>query len=179
MNKNYLAENMTMLCDFYELTMSNGYFKTDIKNRITYFDVFFRSIPDGGGFAIAAGLDQIIDYIENLKFTDTDIEYLRSRKIFSEEFLEYLKSFKFTGDIWAVPEGTPVFPGEPCITVRACPKHSHGKARGDPLRAALPNRREAPASYPREGRRPKGALPQGALSPRQVLQGEWQVPLPR
>ncbi len=119
MNKNYLAENMTMLCDFYELTMSNGYFKTDIKNRITYFDVFFRSIPDGGGFAIAAGLDQIIDYIENLKFTDTDIDYLRSRKIFSEEFLQYLKSFKFTGDIWAVPEGTPVFPGEPIITVRA------------------------------------------------------------
>lgn len=119
MNRNYLAENMTMLCDFYELTMANGYFKTDIRNKITYFDVFFRKIPDGGGFAIAAGLEQIIDYIQDLKFTDTDIEYLRSRNIFDEEFLEYLRSFKFTGDIYAVPEGTPVFPGEPVITVRA------------------------------------------------------------
>ena len=119
MNRNYLAENMTMLCDFYELTMANGYFKTDIRNKITYFDVFFRKIPDGGGFAIAAGLEQIIDYIQDLKFTDTDIEYLRSRNIFDEEFLEYLRTFKFTGDIYAVPEGTPVFPGEPVITVRA------------------------------------------------------------
>jgi len=119
MDRNYLAENMTMLCDFYELTMSNGYFKTNLKDKITYFDVFFRRVPDGGGFAIAAGLEQIIDYIENLKFSDTDIEYLRSRNIFDEEFLEYLKTFRFTGDIWAVPEGTPVFPGEPVITVRA------------------------------------------------------------
>ncbi len=119
MNRNYLAENMTMLCDFYELTMANGYFETDIKDRITYFDVFFRTVPDGGGFAIAAGLDQIIDYIEDLKFTDKDIEYLRSRGIFNDKFLEYLKSFKFSGDIWAVPEGTPIFPGEPVITVRA------------------------------------------------------------
>ncbi|MBR2474500.1 MAG: nicotinate phosphoribosyltransferase [Clostridia bacterium] len=119
MNRNYLAENMTMLCDFYELTMSNGYFKTDIKNKITYFDVFFRKIPDGGGFAIACGLEQIIDYILELKFTDTDIDYLRSRNIFDEQFLEYLRTFKFTGDIYAVPEGTPVFPGEPVITVRA------------------------------------------------------------
>lgn len=119
MNRNYLAENMTMLCDFYELTMSNGYFKTNIRNKITYFDVFFRRVPDGGGFAIAAGLDQIIDYIENLKFSETDIDYLRSRNLFDEDFLEYLKIFKFTGDIWAVPEGTPIFPGEPVITVRA------------------------------------------------------------
>lgn len=119
MDRNYLAENLTMLCDFYELTMANGYYKTDIKDKITYFDVFFRKIPDGGGFAIAAGLEQIIEYILDLKFTDSDIEYLRSRGIFDEQFLEYLKSFKFTGDIYAVPEGTPVFPGEPIITVRA------------------------------------------------------------
>lgn len=119
MKRNYLAENMTMLCDFYELTMSNGYFKTDIKNTITYFDVFFRKVPDEGGFAIAAGLDQIIDYIEELKFSDTDIDYLRSKHLFDEEFLTYLKKFKFTGDMWAVPEGTPIFPGEPVITVRA------------------------------------------------------------
>ena len=119
MNRTYMAENLTMLCDFYELTMANGYFKTNMKNKITYFDVFFRRIPDGGGFAIACGLEQIIEYINELKFTDDDIAYLRSRNIFDEAFLEYLRTFKFTGDIYAVPEGTPVFPGEPVITVRA------------------------------------------------------------
>ena len=111
--------NLTMLCDFYELTMSNGYFEKGHRDRICYFDLFFRRCPDGGGFAIAAGLEQIIDYIKDLHFDAEDIEYLRNRKIFSEEFLEYLKDFKFTGDIWAVPEGTPVFPKEPIITVRA------------------------------------------------------------
>ena len=113
------ALNMTMLCDFYELTMGNGYLEHGMQDRITYFDVFFRSVPDDGGYAIAAGLEQIIDYIENLHFTDEDIAYLRSRKLFSEAFLDYLKNFHFTGDIWAVPEGTPVFPREPLITVRA------------------------------------------------------------
>lgn len=108
-----------MLCDFYELTMANGYFKTNLKDKITYFDVFFRTVPDGGGFAIAAGLDQIIDYIEELRFSETDIDYLRSKHIFDEDFLAYLKTFRFTGDIWAIPEGTPIFPGEPVITVRA------------------------------------------------------------
>lgn len=103
------ALNMTMLCDFYELTMGNGYLEHGMQDRITYFDVFFRSVPDDGGYAIAAGLEQIIDYIENLHFTDEDIAYLRSRKLFSEAFLDYLKNFRFTGDIWAVPEGTPVF----------------------------------------------------------------------
>ncbi len=111
--------NLTMLCDFYELTMSNGYFANGYKDRITYFDVFYRRCPDGGGFAIAAGLEQIIDYIQNLHFSEDDIAYLRNRNIFSEEFLNYLKEFKFTGDIWAVPEGTPVFPKEPILTVRA------------------------------------------------------------
>lgn len=111
--------NMTMLCDFYELTMGNGYFEHGLQNRITYFDVFFREVPDGGGVAIAAGLEQVIDYIENLHFSDEDIEYLRNRKLFSEDFLTYLKSFRFTGDIWAVPEGTPIFPREPIMTVRA------------------------------------------------------------
>ena len=79
--------NMTMLCDFYELTMGNGYFKTGYKDRITYFDVFFRRVPDNGGFAIAAGLEQLIEYIENLHFTKEDIDYLRGRKLFDEEFL--------------------------------------------------------------------------------------------
>ena len=111
--------NYTMLCDFYELTMSNGYFANGYKDRITYFDVFYRRCPDGGGFAIAAGLQQIIDYIRDLHFSEEDIAYLRARNIFSEEFLAYLKDFRFTGDIWAVPEGTPIFPKEPIITVRA------------------------------------------------------------
>ena len=111
--------NLTMLCDFYELTMGYGYFEKGYKDRITYFDLFFRRCPDGGGFAIAAGLQQIIQYIQDLHFSPEDIEYLRGRKLFSEEFLEYLANFKFTGDIWAVPEGTPIFPKEPIITVRA------------------------------------------------------------
>ena len=111
--------NMTMLCDFYELTMGNGYFKSGYKDRITYFDLFFRTVPDKGGFAIAAGLEQAIDYIVNLRFSREDIEYLRSRGCFCEEFLEYLRDFKFTGDIYAVPEGTPVFPKEPILIVRA------------------------------------------------------------
>ena len=117
--KVYDKINLTMLCDFYELTMANGYFTEGYKDRITYFDVFYRQCPDGGGFAIAAGLEQIIDYIQELRFEPDDIEYLRERNIFSEEFLDYLKDFKFTGDIWAVPEGTPIFPREPIITVRA------------------------------------------------------------
>ena len=111
--------NMTMLCDFYELTMGNGYLKAGLHNRITYFDVYFRAVPDGGGFAIAAGLEQLIDYIEDLHFDEQDIEYLRSKGIFCEEFLDYLRNFRFTGDIYAVPEGTPVFPGEPMVIVRA------------------------------------------------------------
>ena len=111
--------NMTMLCDFYELTMGNGYFQSEYKDRITYFDVFFRKVPDGGGFAITAGLEQLIDYIENLHFSPEDIAYLRGRNLFSEDFLKYLEDFHFTGDIFAIPEGTPVFPREPLITVRA------------------------------------------------------------
>ena len=111
--------NLTMLCDFYELTMGNGYFVSGMQDRMTYFDVFFRDVPDGGGFAIAAGLEQIIDYVQNLHFDEEDIAYLRGRGIFDEEFLEYLRNFKFTGDIWAVPEGTPIFPREPVFTVRA------------------------------------------------------------
>ena len=117
--KVYDKINLTMLCDFYELTMAYGYFEEGYKDRITYFDVFYRQCPDGGGFAIAAGLEQIIDYIQELHFDPEDIEYLRGRKLFSEEFLTYLRNFKFTGDIWAVPEGTPIFPREPIMTVRA------------------------------------------------------------
>ena len=111
--------NLTMLCDFYELTMGAGYFANGYTDRITYFDLFFRRCPDGGGFAIAAGLEQIVQYIQELHFDPEDIAYLRERKCFNEDFLNYLANFKFTGDIWAVPEGTPVFPREPIITVRA------------------------------------------------------------
>ena len=109
---------MTMLTDFYELTMANGYFEQGMEHEIAYFDVFFRKVPDGGGFAIAAGLEQVIEYLQNLKFSDEDIEYLRSKKCFSERFLEYLRNFKFECDVWAIPEGTPVFPNEPLLTVR-------------------------------------------------------------
>ena len=111
--------NLTMLCDFYELTMGNGYFQAGYQDRITYFDVFFRDVPDKGGFAVCAGLDQLIDYIENLHFDEEDIQYLRSKGLFSEAFLDYLRHFRFTGDIWAIPEGTPIFPREPVVTVRA------------------------------------------------------------
>ena len=111
--------NLSLLCDFYELTMGNGYLKAGYQDRITYFDVFFRDVPDNGGFAICAGLDQFIDYVENLRFSEEDIGYLRGKGLFSEEFLDYLRHFQFTGDIWAIPEGTPIFPREPILTVRA------------------------------------------------------------
>ena len=111
--------NLTMLCDFYELTMGNGYWSKGFQDQITYFDVFFRDVPDKGGFAIAAGLEQVADYIQNLHFSEADLDYLRSRKLFSEGFLDYLRNFRFTGDIYAVPEGTPIFPREPILTVRA------------------------------------------------------------
>lgn len=115
----YSGLNYTMLCDFYELTMGNGYFEAGLKDKITYFDLFYRTVPDGGGFAIAAGLEQAIDYIRNLHFLEEDIDYLRGRGMFSEAFLDYLRHFKFTGDVWAMPEGTPVFPREPIMVIRA------------------------------------------------------------
>ena len=115
-NKN---ANLSMLCDYYELTMGNGYFVQGMQDRITYFDIFFRSVPDNGGFAIAAGLEQAIEYVQQLHFDEDDIAYLRSRNMFDEGFLQYLRGFRFTGDIWAVPEGTPIFPREPIMTVRA------------------------------------------------------------
>jgi len=114
-----IRRNLTMLCDYYELTMSNGYFLNGMGKKVVYFDVFYRDNPDNGGYAIAAGLEQIIEYVKDLHFDEEDIEYLRGRGCFGEEFLEYLRGFKFTGDIWAIPEGTVVFPGEPLMTVRA------------------------------------------------------------
>lgn len=110
--------NLTMLTDFYELTMANGYFETGMADNIAYFDMFFRRVPDEGGYAIMAGVEQMIDYLKNLKFTDEDIEFLRSKDMFCEDFLEYLRNFEFTCDVWAVPEGTPIFPHEPIVTVR-------------------------------------------------------------
>ena len=111
-------ENLTLLTDFYELTMANGFFCTDNGERIVYFDMFFRTVPDKGGVAIVAGLHQVIDYIKKLKFTEEDIAYLRSKNLFNEEFLQYLLSFQFSCDVWAIPEGTPVFPYEPLVIVR-------------------------------------------------------------
>lgn len=116
---NKLNRNLTMLCDFYELTMANGYFKSELRNRVVYFDVFYRNNPDNGGYAIVAGLEQIIEYLQDLHFDREDIAFLRSKQCFSEEFLDMLSNFRFTGDVWAIPEGTVVFPGEPLITVRA------------------------------------------------------------
>lgn len=110
--------NLTMLTDFYEFTMSNGFFEEGMKDKIAYFDVFFRENPDNGGFAIMAGVEQVIDYLSDLHFSEEDIEYLRSKGIFSEEYLNYLADFKFECDVWAIPEGTPIFPGEPIMTVR-------------------------------------------------------------
>ena len=110
-------KNLTMLTDFYEFTMAHGYFEKGMANRRAYFDMFFRRVPDGGGYAVMAGVEQLIEYFENLKFTDEDIEYLKSKNCFSDAFLAYLKDFKFECDVWAVPEGTPIFPGEPIVTV--------------------------------------------------------------
>lgn len=118
MPKNSIRGNLTMLADFYEITMANGYFENGFQDTIAYFDMFFRRVPDNGGFAIMAGVQQLIDYLENLHFTEEDIEYLRQKKLFSEAFLTYLKHFSFACDVWAVPEGTPIFPGEPIVTVR-------------------------------------------------------------
>ena len=118
MNLHNDPRNLTMLTDFYELTMSNGYFEEGMGDRIAVFDMFFRTIPDGGGFAIAAGLEQLVQYFNNLHFTEEDIAYLRERGMFSQQFLEYLRNFQFQCDVWAVKEGTPIFPGEPIVVVR-------------------------------------------------------------
>ena len=111
-------KNLTMLTDFYEFTMANGFYTEGMGNKTAYFDMFFRNNPDGGGFAIMAGLEQVIEYLQNLSFTEDDIKYLRSKKIFDERFLEYLSNFKFECDVYAIPEGTPIFPGEPIIIVK-------------------------------------------------------------
>ncbi len=111
------SRNLTMLTDFYEITMANGYFKNNFKDTVAYFDMFYRRVPDGGGFVIMAGVEQLVEYLSNLKFTAEDIEYLRTKN-FSEDFLEYLADFKFECDVWAVPEGTPVFPDEPIVKVK-------------------------------------------------------------
>ena len=116
--KKFAARNLSMLIDFYELTMANGYFQSGRKETIAVFDMFFRKIPDNGGFAIFAGLEQLIDYMKNLEFDEEDIAYLRGRGVFCEEFLDYLAIFHFECDVWAVPEGTPVFPNEPMVIVR-------------------------------------------------------------
>lgn len=111
-------ENLTMLTDFYEITMANGYFANGMGDEIAYFDMFFRRVPDGGGYAIMAGVEQVIEYLKNLKFEKEDIDYLRGKGCFSEEFLAYLENFKFSCDVWAIEEGTPIFPHEPILTVR-------------------------------------------------------------
>ncbi|SHH11693.1 nicotinate phosphoribosyltransferase [Anaerosphaera aminiphila DSM 21120] len=110
--------NYTLLCDFYEFAMSNGFFKAGFKDKVVVFDMFFRSVPDNASYAISAGLEQVIEYLESLKFEECDIDFLRSKGIFDEAYLDYLRDFKFECDVWAVPEGTIVFPQEPLIVVR-------------------------------------------------------------
>ena len=117
MNDLHDSRNLTMLTDFYELTMANGYFKNGFKDTSAYFDMFFRTIPDGGGSVIMAGVEQLVDYFRNLSFSKEDIDYLRG-KGFSEDFLDYLANFRFACDVWTVPEGTPIFPGEPIVKVK-------------------------------------------------------------
>ena len=112
-------QNLTLMTDLYELTMMQGYFRNKDRNETVIFDAFYRNNPMDSGYSICAGLEQVIDYVNNLHFEDDDIAYLRGKGIFDEGFLNYLKNFKFHGDIYAVPEGTPVFPGEPLLTVRA------------------------------------------------------------
>ena len=116
--ENNAERNLTLLTDFYEITMAGGYFENGFKDKTAYFDMFYRKNPDKGGFAIMAGVEQMVEYLENLKFTDEDIDFLRSKNMFSEEFLDYMRNFEFACDVWAVPEGTPIFPGEPIVTVR-------------------------------------------------------------
>ena len=111
--------NIPLLCDYYEYTMANGYLENGLQDQVVYFDIYFRTVPDKGGFAVLAGLEQLVDYIMNLRFSEDDVEFLRSKGTFSEKFLSYLRDFRFTGDLWAIPEGTPIFPGEPMVTIRA------------------------------------------------------------
>jgi nicotinate phosphoribosyltransferase len=110
--------NLTMLTDFYEITMANGYLENNMEDKIAYFDMFFRKVPDDGGFAIMAGVEQLIEYLKNLQFDQNDLEYLRSKQLFSEKFIKYLSTFEFNCDVWAIPEGTPIFPNEPVVIVR-------------------------------------------------------------
>ncbi len=110
--------NLTMLMDLYELTMANGVFTSELRDTVTYFDMFFRRVPDEGGYAIMAGLEQLIEYLNELHFDDDDIRYISGLDLFSQEFIDYLRDFRFECDVWAVPEGTPIFPSEPIVTVR-------------------------------------------------------------
>ncbi len=115
---NNTQKNLTMIMDLYELTMSNGIFDSEMRDETVYFDMFFRRVPDDGGYAVMAGIEQLIEYMNNLEFDESDIAYLKGLKLFSEDFIEYLRTFKFTCDVWAMPEGTVIFPHEPIVTVR-------------------------------------------------------------
>ena len=113
-----MERNLSLLTDFYELTMANGYFKDNRHQDIAVFDMFFRAVPDGGGYAIFAGLESVINYIQNLHFTEDTIQFLKKKNIFSDAFLDYLRNFKFTCDVYAMEEGTPIFPNEPLFIVK-------------------------------------------------------------
>ena len=113
------ARNITMMMDLYEMTMANGYFLQENADTMVAFDVFYRRNPDGGGFSVFAGLEQVLEYLEEMHFDEEDVEYFRSLNLFDEKFLEYLKTFRFHGNVMAFPEGTIMYPNEPVITVVA------------------------------------------------------------
>lgn len=114
-----MEKNLTMMTDFYELTMGQTYFNAGKKDEIAVFDAFFRKNPLNGGYGVMGGVDQIISLVKNAHFTEFDINFLRKTNQFTEEFLQYLKNFKFTGTIYAIPDGTPIFANEPIVTVKA------------------------------------------------------------
>lgn len=118
MKYNFKEYNISILSDFYEFTMAQGYFNENIENKITYFDVFYRKNPDGASYSIFSGLEHLVEVLKNLKFTKEDIEYLKSFKKFDDRFLNFLENFKFTCDIWSVPEGSVIFPNEPIMTIK-------------------------------------------------------------
>lgn len=118
MKRNFNEYNISILSDFYEYTMAQGYFNENLDNKITYFDIFYRSNPDGAGYAIFSGLEHLVEILNSMKFNDEDIEYFKSLNIFGDKFLNFLKNFKFECDIWSVPEGSVIFPKEPIMTVR-------------------------------------------------------------
>ena len=118
MNRNFKEYNISILADFYEYTMAQGYFNENLENKITYFDIFYRNNPDSASYAIFSGLEHLVQILKSMEFNEEDIEYFKSLNTFDDKFIDFLKNFKFGCDIWSVPEGSVIFPNEPIMTVR-------------------------------------------------------------